>query len=186
MENRSHPEIIERLRHQIELAHGDPAAQDQDVVGLEVEFESTLELAEIIGDVVVRDALEALRAQLGDDAVRVGSSHLVWQDRLTRLDELVSGRDHGEHRLAAHADSRHTRRRGDGYFGRAQPHARVDQECALASIRAASMNVLPGVDTDSRGELGMPVAYGDLFDRNDAIATVRQYGARHNLDTRAA
>src|SRR5262245_9570210 len=111
MENRSDTELIECLGHQVEFSHGDAAAQDEDVVGLEVKLEPALEISQVGDNVVVDDALESVRPQSRDDSVCVRPPYLVGQKWLTGLDELVARGNDGEHRLTAHADSRHSSRR---------------------------------------------------------------------------
>ena len=62
MENGAHAQIRQGSRHQIEAPHGHAAAQDEHIVRVEVKFEPRLELVEVIAHVIVRDALETLRA----------------------------------------------------------------------------------------------------------------------------
>jgi hypothetical protein len=85
-------------------------------MGLEVKLEPTLELGEVVDDVVVSDALETLCPEFRDNGVGVGASNLVWKDGFSGFDEFITGGDYREHRLTAHADSRHSGARGYRYF----------------------------------------------------------------------
>src|SRR5690349_13600886 len=119
MENRTDTELVECLRHQVKFSHGDAAAQDEDVVGLEVKLEPALELSQIVDNVIIGDALETVCSQSRDDSVCVGTPYLVRQKRLAGLDELVTRGDDCEHGLTAHPDSRHSCRCGNRDLGRA-------------------------------------------------------------------
>ena len=59
----------------------------------------------VVGEVVVRDLIEAVVAEGGDHRVGVGAAHLVLGNGQPRLDEFIAGRDDHQGRLArdAHA-----------------------------------------------------------------------------------
>ena len=92
MEHLAHPDRGERRGHEVEATGGDAARKDEHIVGLYEHAQPGRERAELIGQMLIRDALETLAAQGGDDAVGVRAAYLVRQDRFAGLDEFVAGR----------------------------------------------------------------------------------------------
>ena len=183
MKNRMDTEVIEGLRHQIELPHRHAAAQDQNVVCLEVKLQSTLQLGEIVGDVIVGDSLEAVGAQLGNDGVRVGTSHLM-RKYGNNADSLssISGGDLAEASVdATHADS-HFPRRPRWPLECTQAYTGANEQGALARVTTAAMDVLPRFNADALRQLSVAVLYCQLLDRDNTIAAARKHRSGHDFD----
>src|SRR3569833_3063513 len=71
MENGAYSKLVQGFRDEIEFAHGDAPAQDENVVRLEVELESALQVRQVIDDMVVCYTLKAVRSQRRNDTVCV-------------------------------------------------------------------------------------------------------------------
>ena len=80
------PSSVESLRHEVELAHRDAAAQDEHVVSLQVKFQPAPERGQVVDDVIVRDSLEAVQPQRRGDGVGIRAADLVRQNGLAGLD----------------------------------------------------------------------------------------------------
>ncbi len=69
-------QLLERAGHEIELTHRHAAAQDDDVVRVEMKLEPLAQLLAVVPDVIVRDPLEAVPAQGARHRVHVRAPDL--------------------------------------------------------------------------------------------------------------
>lgn len=177
-----HAEFCQYPRHEIESSRGNASAQDDDVVGVEVQPQGEPQRLHVVDHMVVRDAAEAAQSQLRDEAIGIRAPHLVRQDRFSRFDQLIARRHHDDRGLCCDAQPGPARRRGDGDLRRAQDRAGSEQAGALASIAAAPMHVLPRFDRDHLVEHRRITVSRDALDRHDGIAALRQHRPCHDLD----
>ena len=78
----------------------------------------------VIGQMIISDSLKAVLSQAGHKTVGVGAADLMRFNRLARLNQLVTGRDHEHAGLRAHSDTRHAGARCDRNLRPAESQAR--------------------------------------------------------------
>jgi hypothetical protein len=166
VKHHAHAQLGEQPGDEVEATHGHPAAQDEHIVRVQMQLQARAHFLRVIAHVIVGDALEAMTAQSRDDAVDIGTSDLVRQHRLARLDEFIAGGEHRQRRLGADPHPGHAGAGGNRHLGCTQAGARFSSSAALARIGAAAMNVVPRFGIRPSWSLGNAGADGNLLHRD--------------------
>ncbi len=136
----------------------------------------------VVGQVVLGDSLVSAQVESAAQGIAVRAAHLPGLDRLVGIDEFVTGRCNEDAGLGAHVGPGQPGGCEHREFRRTESGARREQQVAFARIQSTRVDVEEGLDGNVIVDDGKTVVDAQPFDRHDAVATLRQHCAGHDLD----
>ena len=177
-EQKSSVERSQYLFDQIVLAHGNPAA-DQQQIALEAFAQQQRQFVGAIGRDRKNDGLTASGINLGGQRVAVGIANFVGAGRQVDVDQFVAGGQNGNARPAISRDLGASDGGGDSDDGMVHASPTRDHGGALSCFGAGGNNVLAGSHRAMHGHGGV-FALG-IFDHHDGIGARWNGRARHDF-----